>query len=1109
MGTDQQSKREIGPHDISETLEWSLSGTRVVFRFKGTEPPRMPIGSASSGGLEHLGPSAPWNALEELWAEGLVSELGPGEWSCPAEAVLDFEPEQILQLNLSGPTNLKSMVRTQGIIGHEGLGVTLDLFHPTIGRLSDVATKIGPFRIIPGSPPVLLSKDLYLLATAVETGPAGTTAGEQIEFLAEVQKRARKAAADLEGFLQTEDYSIPEQVQIGIKEESPDRLELVPQLNPAESATIPEEILRRPQLPKVYSSRDHAGHRRRVVTSKVRDRVEEINRRTAVEGADIPRFIENPEAFLPQGIDLEDFSERVKGLRTVVYNSRPYLHVKRLEGGWFEGIPGVELEGIVDDARPDGSAADESGNGGASRPPDLSPETYRKLAEEARRTGEEYLRHGDDWVRIDAAQAKQYLDTLGELAEYDPSDTGQFRMPHSAILDIYENLEALEFDLPPAEQLSLQFSTEDLPTPDMSPSFDGTLNAYQQDGYRWLAYLDQKGTGGLLADDMGLGKTVQVIAHMTRLADEGRLRPSLVVCPKTLIPNWDSEIRRFFPSQTNIGVLQAGRAHADQLAAFDIVLLSYDILRHQQFEIAKVDWEFIVSDEAQFAKNPTAQRTTALKALKARHRAALTGTPVENGMIEFWCIMDFVRPGLLGSWGDFRAEYERPLVQANTEGERDPIVFQLLGHIGRHYLRRMKQDVLHDLPPKQDIPIETGFSADQLSLYRQVARQGRSRTPGAALSAIHKLLLLSAHPAALTEDGNDFIYVQGECPKLDVMIGQLRSIKSVGEKALVFTRFLKIQRILQSAIRQEFDVWPDVINGSITVNRQRIVDIFSASPGFNVLILSHDVGGVGLNITSANHVFHYTRPWNPAKENQATDRVHRIGQDKAVSVYYPVVKDPQFETVEERLGRLLDQKSSLARDVLRPSREAAVSGSELLSCVEEVPDTDEPVPGSSDQGNARPDLAELIRKGETTAVEFKSTLRINLHTGQQDPKMVLSCLKTIAGFLNSHGGTLIIGVADDGDAIGIETDGFPSEDKMNLHLVNLIRTRIGPQYGLYIDPVFEEYDGQRVLRVDCSPSKSAVFVKDDNIERFYIRTGASTAELTASQTQDFIRQRFS
>jgi SNF2 family DNA or RNA helicase len=217
---------------------------------------------------------------------------------------------------------------------------------------------------------------------------------------------------------------------------------------------------------------------------------------------------------------------------------------------------------------------------------------------------------------------------------------------------------------------------------------------------------------------------------------------------------------------------------------------------------------------------------------------------------------------------------------------------------------------------------------------------------GAALSAIHNLLLLSAHPFALGSY-DDFAYVEGDCPKLDATLQELKRIREQGEKAIVFTRFLRVQSILQAAIRQELNVWPDIVNGAINTNRQRIVDVFSAKPGFDVLILSHDVGGVGLNITAANHVIHYTRPWNPAKENQATDRAHRIGQDREVTVYYPVAVGNGFESVEERLGRLLSAKSALARDVLRPSRDMEVRAEEMFSCVEDVPAGGDEAPEST------------------------------------------------------------------------------------------------------------------------------------------------------------------
>jgi hypothetical protein len=796
---------------------------------------------------------------------------------------------------------------------------------------------------VPGdAPPILLEERLYALLKTVDAPPVDVGTEAHLEFLAEIQALSRAAGAELEGFLENEEFFIPETVRLSVGEASADGVDISAELNLDETPPLPDDVLRGRRLPRVYWDRARTGPRRRVITSKIRDRVERINARSRIVGSDVPRFIENPEAFLPPGVDLGNFSKRVKGLRNLVYNSRPYLHVKRLEGGWFEGVPGIRLEAESDGEDERAMAPPHAPLPGAQHPT-LSPDTYRRLAA---RTGQEYVRHGDVWVRIDVKQAEQFIDRVDKLRGAESEDSGQLRIPIRAILDIYKNLESLEFELPPADVLNVHFAIADLPAPTMSKRFTGELKPHQQDGYRWLAYLDQKGAGGLLADDMGLGKTVQVIAHMARLADEGRLRPSLVVCPKTLIENWAAEIHRFVPSQRGICVAQGARVFAEELGKFDIVLVSYDQLRHQQFEIAKVDWQLVVSDEAQFAKNPTAQRTTALKALKSRHRAALTGTPVENGMIEFWCIMDFVRPGLLGSWSDFRTEYERPLVEAETDDARNPLILQLLGNIGRHYLRRMKQDVLKDLPRRSETILSTPLSTRQLRLYRQIAEQGRANVKGAALSAIHNLLLLSAHPFALGSY-DDFAYVEGDCPKLDATLQELKRIREQGEKAIVFTRFLRVQSILQAAIRQELNVWPDIVNGAINTNRQRIVDVFSAKPGFDVLILSHDVGGVGLNITAANHVIHYTRPWNPAKENQATDRAHRIGQDREVTVYYPVAVGNGFESVEERLGRLLSAKSALARDVLRPSRDMEVRAEEMFSCVEDVPAGGDEAPEST------------------------------------------------------------------------------------------------------------------------------------------------------------------
>ncbi len=472
--------------------------------------------------------------------------------------------------------------------------------------------------------------------------------------------------------------------------------------------------------------------------------------------------------------------------------------------------------------------------------------------------------------------------------------------------------------------------------PNIEPpaSFNGELFSYQVDGYRWLFRLSKQFVGGLLADEMGLGKTIQVISHMLKIKESGTPGPHLVIMPKTLIENWNREINKFTNGRLSIFPYDGPnrRVNAEALKNFDVVLTTYDALRIDQAKLGKVDWNMVVCDEAQYAKNPTTQRTCAVKALKSKHRAALTGTPVENGLIEFWCIMDFVQPGLLGSWADFRTNFERPIAEGNEE-EKTTKIENLLSKIKGNYLRRMKEDVL-DLPIKKIEYIETYLSDEQLEIYRNIARQAKAGGKGMMLAAIGKLLRLCAHPSsALGSSSGDVTAIR--CPKLNVTLDIISEIQSKSEKVIIFSDFKIIQRVLQESIRKNLGTWADIINGEITRNRQQIIDIFSEKAGFNVIILGHQVAGVGLNIVAANHVIHYTRPWNPAKENQATDRAHRIGQTKEVNIYYPIVKDERFVTVEQKLAELIQSKSDLARDVLRPSAEFKLKPEDLIGCIDD------------------------------------------------------------------------------------------------------------------------------------------------------------------------------
>ena len=894
--------------------------TPEYLELRSSEPISLPLSKDQAGAALELENLAGWLTLEELWEDELVTEKEPGYWQIPHSRIYDASTSQLQQLGIRMGPAVRSYVGVSGIPGRGEIKLVVEVESTAHGRLEGAVERTGPFYMPSGEAPFLVERGLSELLGLAGAGPADNGLEDHLEFLARSKSAALDCGAQLDAYLEREDYYQPDRVAIDVDVRSPDEIELGAQLLGDQSPEVPRERLMARPPRKVETVRSGDRRSRLVLSDSVREQIDGIQASRTITGADVPRFAENPEAYLPAGIDLSEFSERVRGIRSITYNSRPYLHLYESTGGWFDGIPGVDLEPFDD---VDTADSGES----VQRPDGLSPETYEELARRAHETGDEYVRYGDGWVHIDTERADNFLGTLDRLGGV---QEGAVRAQRSAILDIYENLEALEFELPPRAVLSLDVQLE-LPDPAVPNTFHGVLRPYQRLGYRWLTNLDAKQTGGLLADDMGLGKTVQVIAHLARLQEAGRMTPTLVVCPKTLIPNWRREIAAFFPEFGTLTELVGSRVRSSDLECCDIVIASYDTVRRGQLEIAKVDWQCIVSDEAQYAKNPTAQRTSALKALKAKHRFALTGTPVENGMIEFWCIMDFVRPGLLGSWTEFRTEYERPLISATSEDERAPIVKRLLNRLGPHYLRRLKAEVLTDLPELQVHRHEAYLSDSQLAVYLRIARAARDGGPGAALAAITHLLMVSGHPRALGD--RVVAYVPGESPKLDAVLSILADVEDRAEKALVFTRFKSLQRIIQLAVRDRFGVWPDIINGDLTTNRQQVIDIFQQRPGFNVLILSQEVGGVGLNLVEANHAIHFTRPWNPAKENQATDRVYRIGQNRPVAVHLPIATHPDFTTVEERLDELLGKKSQLARDVLRPSNDLRVRPEELLDCV--------------------------------------------------------------------------------------------------------------------------------------------------------------------------------
>ncbi|MBF0192554.1 MAG: restriction endonuclease [Magnetococcales bacterium] len=490
-----------------------------------------------------------------------------------------------------------------------------------------------------------------------------------------------------------------------------------------------------------------------------------------------------------------------------------------------------------------------------------------------------------------------------------------------------------------------------------------TLKAHQLAGVAWLQHLWSQFPigcrGALLADDMGLGKTLQLLVFMARLLeDDPQLEPCLVVAPVSLLENWKEEVGKFFVADAlpvltlygddlarkrltqqeidaelrDFGVTRLLRR--DWLGAARLVLTTYETLRDLEFSLALQPWSVIVCDEAQKIKNPDAMMTRAAKKQNARFKIACTGTPVENTLADIWCLFDFVQPGLLGVLKDFGNRYRRP-IEAETDEERVRIN-ELRALIEPQKLRRLKSEVATDLPPKTEVEDckklllshrQRELYAKAVLNYQQRRDQGHdSERPGQQLiGLIQYLKRLCADPrppGQLGSDGESVADLLTHSPKLAWLLKTLEQIRSRGEKAILFCEFRDLQRTLKRVIHDRFRCSPDIINGDTPTapnsraNRQQRICSFQQAPGFGVIILSPLAVGFGVNIQAANHVIHFTRTWNPAREDQATDRAYRIGQSKEVFVYCPVVVAPDFTTFDKKLDALISWKRGLADDML-------------------------------------------------------------------------------------------------------------------------------------------------------------------------------------------------
>jgi hypothetical protein len=658
--------------------------------------------------------------------------------------------------------------------------------------------------------------------------------------------------------------------------------------------------------------------------------------------------------------DLSLYASRIEdvGAERIFYS--PFIAQKNEDEGWFPDniIPVISWT-------PQG----ESEPVAVPVTPEAKEQLQAKIAE-ARENGEEtFTLKGFD-KPMPVSEAEFILQTFSNVYEdaqrgaFDPAKprNGATTRPTKHLV-IKANIQSIDYEEARRDILRNRPETPNLPA---GLRQGVTLKDHQLSGIAWLQHLFSNAPdqcrGAVLADDMGLGKTLQLLTLLAwAFETTPSLPPALIVAPVSLLENWEEETAKFLKP----GALSLLTAYGDTLAMLrvpsqsidaqlrseglvkflkpgwrgtaNVVLTTYETLRDLEFSFAAEKWSVMICDEAQRIKNPNAMITRAAKKQNVTFRVACTGTPVENTLVDLWCLFDYVQPGLLGALNDFGRRYRRP-IEAETEDERARVM-ELRERISPQILRRTKTDVAKDLPQKINVPSSMPLSSHQRSLYAHSINLFKARhQPGAVtpfknhLGLLHYLRLICTDPRPVglsvfrPEPMDSY---QSRAPKLAWLLTTLREIQMAGEKAIIFCEFREIQRMLHHYIKEVFGFAPDVINGDTSAaakhvaSRQKRIKAFQAKPGFGVIILSPVAVGFGVNIQQANHVIHYTRTWNPAKEDQATDRAYRIGQTKQVNVYCPVVHADDFTTFDVKLDQLLSAKRELAGDMLNGTGEVS------------------------------------------------------------------------------------------------------------------------------------------------------------------------------------------
>ena len=530
-----------------------------------------------------------------------------------------------------------------------------------------------------------------------------------------------------------------------------------------------------------------------------------------------------------------------------------------------------------------------------------TPEEFKRLAEKSKGL----VKIANEFVMLDEREVKSLIKQIDKLPEKLNKYELMKAMLSGEILDA--DVEAgSEFD----ELIESITKFREVNVPE---GLNANLRDYQKTGYSWLVQNINSGFGSILADDMGLGKTIQVLTTIQHFKEEGLLEKEkvLVVAPTSLLTNWQKEIQKFTPDLTSYIFHGQGRRFTKK--QYDIYLTSYGVIRRDVDKFNKRKWFLVIVDEAQNIKNNNTQQTKAIKKIKSKNKIAMSGTPVENRLSEYWSIFDFTNKGYLKSLKQFRQNYIIPI-----EKERNTDVLNNFKQITQPFImRRLKSDknIIKDLPDKIVNDIYCNLTGSQIALYNETlnsamdeveANDGIKRK-GLVLKLINSLKQICNHPSQFTKSKNQTVEESG---KLEVLMNTLANILESGEKVLIFTQYVQMGEIIQKLAEEKFNTEVLFLHGSLSrKKRDELVNKFQKNPQNKIFIISLKAGGTGLNLTAASNVIHYDLWWNPAVENQATDRAYRIGQSENVMVYRFITSG----TFEEKINDMIGKKEELAK----------------------------------------------------------------------------------------------------------------------------------------------------------------------------------------------------